>query len=260
MRAGTIRAHARTQSSISLSDHGADWVLFNASPDILTQIRAFPPLQPGRALRDTGIAAIILIDGQIDHTAGLLMLREGRPLVIHCTDTVREDLTFGNPIFRILEHYCGVNLQRIPIDNTAFAIRAVPQLEFRAIAVKSKAAPYSPHREQPHDGDNIGVSVTDTRNGRRLLYAPGLGEIEPHIWEAMKTADCVIIDGTFWTDGEMVSLGISMKHARDIGHLPQSGRGGMMEWLDRLPHSTRRILIHINNTNPILDEDSPQRN
>lgn len=259
VRSGTIRAQGRTQSSITISEDGSDWALFNASPDILAQIRAFEPLQPGGALRDTGIAAIVLIDGQIDHTTGLFMLREGKPLEIYCTDMVHDDLTGGNPIFRILEHYCGVRWNRVVTDGTPFAIGAAPHLEFRALALKSKAAPYSPHRDNPHDGDNIGVTITDTRNGKRVFYAPGLGEIEPHVWEAMKMADCVMVDGTFWTDDEMISLGISHKRARDIGHVPQSGAGGMMEWLGRLPTSTRKILIHINNTNPILNEDSPQR-
>jgi len=95
--------------------------------------------------------------------------------------------------------------------------------------------------------------------GRRVFYAPGLGEISPAVWEAMSTADVVMVDGTFWTDDEMICLGFSKKTARDIGHLPQSGAGGMLEWLGRLPATTRKLLIHINNTNPILDEASPER-
>jgi pyrroloquinoline quinone biosynthesis protein B len=90
------------------------------------------------------------------------------------------------------------------------------------------------------------------------VYAPGLSAIDEDVWRAMQSAACVLVDGTFWTDDEMIRLGVSTKRARDIGHLPQSGVGGMLEWLDRLPADTRRILIHINNTNPILDEDSAQ--
>ncbi|MCW5620675.1 MAG: pyrroloquinoline quinone biosynthesis protein B, partial [Burkholderiales bacterium] len=98
VRKGNIKARPRTQSSICVSSDGINWVLFNASPDILAQIKTFPPLQPGRGVRDTGIHAIVLVDGQIDHTTGLLMLREGRPLEIWCTDMVHEDLTTGNPL------------------------------------------------------------------------------------------------------------------------------------------------------------------
>src|SRR5687768_12448548 len=101
-------------------------------------------------------------------------------------------------------------------------------------------------------------SCSDEVTGRSALYAPGLGAIDASIWRAMQSAACVLVDGTFWTDDEMIRVGVSHKRARDIGHLPQSGPGGMLEWLERLPPSTRKILIHINNTNPILDEDSAE--
>jgi pyrroloquinoline quinone biosynthesis protein B len=260
VRKGTIRATPRTQSSIAVSSNGVDWVLFNASPDVLAQIKAFPALQPGRAIRDTGIRAIVLVDGQIDHTTGLLMLREGRqPLQIWCTDMVHEDLTTGNPLFHILGHYCGVRRQRLPIEpGNDFAIDGIEHLRFTSVALKSKAPPYSPHRDNPHDGDNIGMRIRDTRSGRSLFYAPGLGEIEPHLRPLMAEADAGMVDGTFWTDDEMIALGISKKHAREIGHLPQSGPGGMIEVLTPL-RAQRKVLIHINNTNPILSEESPER-
>ncbi len=261
VRAGTLRAEPRTQSSIFIRpDHSDDGVLFNASPDILEQIRANPVLQPGRSLRDTAIAGVVLMDGQVDHTTGLFMLRErGAPLPLWCTDPVFEDLSLGNPVLRVLGHFCGVQRSCIPLDGSAFEVPGVAGLQFRALPLQSKAAPYSPHREQPVAGDNIGISVTDSRSGKTLFYAPGLGAIEPAVFEAMASADCVMVDGTFWTDDEMVGLGISTKTARSIGHLPQSGAGGMVEWLGKLPARTRRMLIHINNTNPILDEDSSQR-
>ncbi len=261
VRAGTLRAEPRTQSSIFIRpDHSDDGVLFNASPDILEQIRSNPVLQPGRSLRDTAIAGVVLMDGQVDHTTGLFMLRErGAPLPLWCTDPVFEDLSLGNPVLRVLGHFCGVQRSCIPLDGSAFEVPGVAGLQFRALPLQSKAAPYSPHREQPVAGDNIGISVTDSRSGKTLFYAPGLGAIEPAVFEAMASADCVMVDGTFWTDDEMVGLGISTKTARSIGHLPQSGAGGMVEWLGKLPARTRRMLIHINNTNPILDEDSSQR-
>ncbi len=261
VRAGTVRAKARTQSSIYIRpDSGIDGVLFNASPDVLEQIRANAALQPARALRDTAIAGVVLMDGQVDHVTGLFMLRErGTPLPLWCTDPVEEDLMQGNPVLRVLGHFCGVNRQRIAIDGATFEVPGAPGLRFRALALSSKAAPYSPHREQPVAGDNIGIVVTDEHSGKRLFYAPGLGEITPPVFDAMASADCVLVDGTFWTDEEMPTLGVSSKRAREIGHLPQSGAGGMIEWLSKLPRGTRRMLIHINNTNPILDEDSAQR-
>lgn len=259
VRRGSIRASARTQSSIAASGDGENWVLFNASPDVLQQIRNFPALQPARALRDTAIAAIVLIDAQIDHTTGLYMLREHRtPWPVWCTPGVREDLSVGNPVFGVLAHYAGIDWRALPL-NDRFSIDGAPGLSFEALSLTSNAPPYSPHRDKPQPGDNIGVTLVDTASGKRIFYAPGLGEMEPHVWVAMQRADCVLVDGTLWTDDEMIRLGASSKTSRAMGHLPQSGPGGMLEWLDKLPHTTRKILIHINNTNPILDEDSPQR-
>jgi pyrroloquinoline quinone biosynthesis protein B len=261
VRNRTLRTQARTQSSIAVCGRDErQWALVNASPDILTQLQANPVLQPARAPRDTGIAGIVLVDGQIDHTTGLFMLREStRPLPIWCTDNAYADLTRGNPIFAVLKHYCGVERQAMPIDGSPFRVAGVEGIEWRALAVASKPAPYSPHREHPVAGDNVALVLRDAADGRSLVYAPGLGAMEESVWHAMCSSACVLVDGTFWTDEEMITLGMSRKRARDIGHLPQSGPGGMLEWLERLPAQTRRILIHINNTNPILDEDSPER-
>lgn len=260
VRSGTVRAKPRTQSSIFVRGDGADGVLFNASPDILEQIRSRPALQPARSIRDTAIAGVVLMDGQIDHSTGLFMLRErGVALPLWCTDPVEQDLSIGNPVLRVLSHFCGVQRHRIALDGSPFEIPGAAGLEFRAMPLSSKAAPYSPHRDDPLPGDNIGMLIRDRASGRSAFYAPGLGEISPAVFDAMAGADAVLVDGTFWTDDEMITLGLSKKTARDIGHLPQSGAGGMVEWLDRLPARTRRLLIHINNTNPILDEDSPER-
>jgi pyrroloquinoline quinone biosynthesis protein B len=224
----------------------------------LAQFSGFPELQPGRTLRDTAVRAVVLIDAQIDHTTGLFMLREGLPLEVYCTDMAREDLTTGNPVFNILQRYCGINWHRVPIDaGTQFHVIGTGDLNFTAAPVASKPPPYSPHRERPRQGDNIGVHISDPKTGRSLFYAPGLVEIEEPIRPLLEQADCVMVDGTFWTDDEMIRLGVSKKRAREIGHLPQSGAGGMIEILKPLKAS-RKVLIHINNTNPILNEDSPE--
>lgn len=261
VRSGSVRAKARTQSSIFVRpDDAADGVLFNASPDILEQIRSSPVLQPARSVRDTAIAGVVLMDGQIDHATGLFMLRErGSPLPLWCTDPVEEDLTQGNPVLRVLSHYCGVQRHRITLDGAPFSVPGVAGLAFKPLPLSSKAAPYSPHRDNPAPGDNIGMTIVDTQRRKSVFYAPGLGAITPPVFDAMASADVVMVDGTFWTDTEMRDMGLSKKSARDIGHLPQSGPGGMIEWMARLPKTTRRMLIHINNTNPILDEDSGPR-
>lgn len=232
----------------------------NASPDILEQIRHTPVLHPRQGLRDSGIGGVVLVDGQIDHSTGLYMLREAtQPLSLYCTDPVYEDLTQGNPVLQVLSHYCGVNRQSIPLDGTPFQVKSVPGLSFCALPLTSKAAPYSPHRDHAVPGDNIGLTLTDLGSGKTLFYAPGLGAWDEQVHQALCRADCVMVDGTFWTDREMIDLGLSTKSARDIGHLPQSGEDGMIQWLKSLPATTRKVLIHINNTNPILDENSPER-
>jgi len=260
VRNGTLRARPRTQSSIIVS--GGDerqWALVNVSPDILVQLQANPLLQPARAPRDTAISGIVLVDGQIDHSVGLLMLRESSAaLQVWCTDSVNADLMHGNPVFAVLAHYCGVQRRSMPADGSEFAVDGVSGVQWRALAVAGKPAPYSPNRESPVAGDNVALVIGDEHTGRTAVYAPGLAAIEPQLWRAMRAAACVLVDGTFWSDDEMIRLGLSRKRARDIGHLPQSGSGGMLEWLEKLPAGTRRILIHVNNSNPILDESSPE--
>ncbi|OIR00982.1 coenzyme PQQ synthesis protein B [mine drainage metagenome] len=260
VRNGTIKATKRTQSSICVSSDGVNWVLFNASPDVLQQIQDFPALQPNRAIRDTGIQAIVLIDAQIDHTTGLYMLREGTvKREIYCTDMVYGDLTSGNQALNILGHYCGINHHAVPIDGkTSFTIPNVPNLKFTTVALKSAAPPYSPHRNNPQAGDTIGVLIEEISTGKKCWYSPGLESIESHLPELMNQADCIMVDGTFWTDTEMIDLGLMTKTARSIGHNPQSGANGMIEDLDKFG-DVRKVLIHINNTNPILREDSAER-
>ena len=259
VRNGSLNARRRTQSSIAVSSDGERWVLFNASPDIRTQLENFEAAHPRHGIRDSGIKAIILIDSQIDHTTGLLMLREStQPLEIYCSDMVRQDLSTGFPLFTMLAHYCGVNHHAVPLDGSAFTIPGIDDLRFYSHTLKSKAPPYSPHRHDPHDGDNIGVIIEQISTGKKSYYAPGLGEIEPHVQAAFLAADVILVDGTFWQHDEMERAGICQKLALEMGHLPQSGPGGMLEILSAVPDA-RKILIHINNTNPILDEDSPER-
>jgi pyrroloquinoline quinone biosynthesis protein B len=277
LRSGTIRATARTQSSIAVSNNGSDWVLINASPDILAQIRATPALQPAlrsaQAKRDSGITAVMLMDAQVDHVTGLLMLREGKPLALYCTASVWNDLNVSLPLAPVLAHYCGVRWHPLQAGDGGPAllpveVPGIDGIRFTPLSLSSKAPPYSPQRAHPavgnNFGDNIGLLIEDLDKGTAAFYAPGLGLIEPHVEAAMCAADCVLVDGTFWRQDEMTELGFSSKSAADMGHLPQSGAGGMIAVLDALEEHAgkkerRKILIHINNTNPILDEDSAQR-
>lgn len=264
-RNGTRLIRPRTQSSIAISPDGQRWVLLNASPDIGQQLRVQPALHPKHGLRDSPIKAVVLMDAQIDHATGLLSLREGPPIELYVTPCVFEDLTTGLPILTVLDHYCGVHWHMLPVAGeqrvAEFAVDGFETLRFRAIAIPGKAPPYSPHRHDPKVGDNIALEVTDRLTGKRLFYAPGLGDVSESELVWMRDADCLMVDGTFWTEDEMVQAGLGRKLASDMGHLPQSGsaqRSGMMDALDQTG-AHRKLLIHINNSNPILDDYGPER-
>ncbi|EOQ63626.1 coenzyme PQQ synthesis protein B [Acinetobacter calcoaceticus ANC 3811] len=257
VRTGSIQAKARTQSSIAVSENGTDWVLLNASPDIRQQLFEFKAAQPARKLRDTGITSVILMDSQLDHTTGLLTLREGCPMNVWCTEMVHQDLTSGFPVFNMLKHWNG-GLQYNEINpKQAFKIDGFENLEFLPLIIKSAAPPYSPHRHDPHDGDNIALIIKDHKTQKQLFYAPGLGKIDDQIMQIMQSSDCVMIDGTLWTDDEMQQTGVGTKTGREMGHLYISGEGGSLSYLNQLS-TPKKVLIHINNTNPILNENSSQ--
>jgi pyrroloquinoline quinone biosynthesis protein B len=264
-RRGTLDAHARTQSSIAVSGDGQSWVLLNASPDIGQQLRSNPLLHPRHGLRDTPIKAVVLMDAQIDHVTGLLGLREGPCLDVYATPCVFEDLTTTFPVLSVLEHYCGTRWHMLAVageqTSAPFAIEGFAALRFTALAIAGKAPPYSPHRRERTVGANIALLIEDLRDGQRLFYAPGLAQVGKQELQWMHSADCLLVDGTFWTEDEMRQAGLGDKSASDMGHLPQMGEGsraGMVEAM--LGTSARRkVLIHINNSNPILDADSVER-
>lgn len=258
VRTGKIKATPRTQSSIAVSADGEQWILINASPDIRAQLEDFPAIHP-RGLRGTGIQAIVLVDSQIDHTSGLLMLREGCPLPVYCTEMVRQDLSTGFPVFPMLKSWNGGMQENIlAIDGSSFYVEGIDSIRLTAVPLTGKAPPYSPHRNDPHPGDNIGLIIEDLKEQRMLFYAPGLGDVDESLLAIMQKCDCVMVDGTFWQEDEMIVAGVGSKLAQEMGHLPQSGPDGMIEKLKPLS-SQRKVLIHINNTNPILIDDSSQR-
>ncbi len=260
LRRGSIAARPRTQSSVAISANDQDWLLVNASPEVLQQIRETPGLQPARQIRDSGIAAVLLIDAQIDHCTGLLMLRErSAPLPLYATPEVLDDIGSGFPLTRLLGHYCGLQTRPIALDGQPLDLPFLEPLQVHAVPIASQPPPYSPFRGQARAGDNIALMIRNPLSGRSLFYAPGLGRIDAATRELMEQADLLLVDGTFWTEDEMIRLGLSAKPAAEMGHLPQSGPGGMIELLDSLPAGKQKWLIHINNTNPILREDSPER-
>lgn len=258
-RNGTINAKPRSQSSIAVSDDGKNWILINASPDIRQQINDNKPLAQADGVRGSGIGAVIVTDSQIDHTTGLIILREGLPLNLYCTDMVYDDLCQHYPILTMMQHWHG-GYQRQAINVSPcdpFIIDCCPQLEFTPVPLQSNAPPYSPHRNNYHIGDSIGLRITDKRHGKSLFYAPGLGITNDEVLQALDQADCAMVDGTLWQDDEMITRGLGSQLGSQMGHMSVAGDNGMIALLSQFPH-LRKILIHINNTNPILDEDSAE--
>ncbi|MBS0340952.1 MAG: pyrroloquinoline quinone biosynthesis protein PqqB [Proteobacteria bacterium] len=264
-RAGEVPARARTQSSVAVSADGSAWVLLNASPDIGQQLRGQAQLHPRHGLRDTPIKAVILMDAQIDHVTGLLGLREGPCIDIYATPCVFEDLTTVFPVISVLEHYCGTRWHMLGVAGSArsatFAVEGVASLRFTAVAIPGKAPPYSPHRGEQTTGDNIALLIEDLDDGSRLFYSPGLAAVGDSELQWMDGADCLLVDGTFWAEDEMLQAGLGRKTASEMGHLPQMGDEARVGMVDVMlgSNARRKVLIHINNSNPILDETSAQR-
>lgn len=258
LRNGSIDATPLTQSSIAVSADGEHWVLINASPDLREQINKHPQLWPqDHITRGTRITSIVLTDSQIDHTTGLLTLREGLPLPVYCTDVVNEDLTTSFPLFTVLKHWHG-GLQQHTI-STHFDDKFVPKgaegLTFQPVVLESNAPPYSTYRDNIVAGNNIGLKVTDEESGNVLFYAPGCMQANDTVKRVMAEANCVLFDGTLWVNEEMIEHGFSQKLGTDMGHMPVNGEQGAIALLNQFKVE-RKVLIHINNTNPVLNRNS----
>lgn len=253
VRDGSRPCQPRTQSSIAVSADGADWFLVNASPDLRAQIEATPALHP-REDRVTPLRAVLLTDAEIDHTLGLLLLREGRGVTVHATGPTHETLRHGTSILATLEHYCPVRWCPVrPGTDVALA----DGLSYRAFDVPtSKRARFAAADDDV--GRVVGYRFTDETAGRFAVYLPGVQELTPALRAEIDGADVLLVDGTCWHDDELKRLGLADKTAHDMGHLAVGGPGGSLDALGTL-RVGRAIYTHINNTNPMLIEDSAER-
>ena len=260
LRRGRIAAAPRTQASVAVSADGEAWFVLNASPDIRAQIEGFPPLHP-RAARHSPIAGIALTSGDLDHCLGLLHLRESHPLVVYATESVRRGFTEGNVLYRTLERFPGQVTWR-PLkpgqDEPLTRADGRPSgLSVRALPVPGKQPLHLTGRRPADPADNVALLVRDAA-GRALAYAPGVAAVTAEVRAVLDEADAVFFDGTFWSSDEMPALGLGDRRAEDMAHLPIGGPGGSLHALAGL-RAPRRIYIHVNNTNPILREDSAER-
>jgi pyrroloquinoline quinone biosynthesis protein B len=260
LRTRTIQARPRMQSCVALSGDTRHWFLLNASPDIRLQIEAFPPLTPpSDRLRGTSVEGILLTDADLDHTLGLFILREGQPLTIYATSVVRHALTVGLAVDGVLQRYCGINWCEPGRELTSLlhADGSPSGLRYAAYPIAGKPPRYMEHRTPPQVGDRVGYRFIDEKTGGRLLFLPGLASLDNLTRAYLKECDALLLDGTFWSEDELEARHVGTTSAIQMGHLPIGGSQGSLAQIASLPIS-RKIYTHINNTNPILIEDSPE--
>ncbi|MDX2701977.1 pyrroloquinoline quinone biosynthesis protein PqqB [Streptomyces sp. PA03-6a] len=242
----------RTQSSIAVSADRCRWFLVNASPDLRAQFEAFQGLHP-QGDRTTPLEAVLLTDAELDHTLGLLLLREAHALRVYATPAAHKTLCDGSGILSTLQHYCTVEWRAV-IPGTDLAL--ADGLSCRAFDVPTaKRARFG--AEADH-GRVVGYRLTDERSGGTLVYLPAVQSLTPALCAELEGCGCLLFDGTCWRDDELVRLGLAGKTAREMGHLPIDGPDGSLARLPSLA-AGRTVLVHVNNTNPILLEDAPER-
>lgn len=261
VREGTGRSAARTQESVAVSADGDRWFLLNCSPEIRSQIESFVGLHP-KASRHSPVDAIVVTNGDLDHTLGLLSLRESHPLVIYATERVRAGFTEGNVLYRTLERFPGQVTWRVLEPGREAPLAGADGrpsgLVIEAVSVPGKQPIHLEHHGAGDPRDNVGLKIREAATGRRLAYFPAAGDLTADVRRALGEADCVFFDGTFWSSDELPAQGLGTSRAEDMAHVPVGGPEGSLARLGSMP-STRRIFIHINNTNPVLREDSPER-
>jgi pyrroloquinoline quinone biosynthesis protein B len=265
-RAGSEGVMSRTQSSLAASADGKGWVLFNASPDIRQQIAETPELQPAAdgPPRSTPIRAVVLTNADVDHIAGLLSLRERQPFALYATKEVLAVLE-ANSIFNVLDREI-VPRRILPTDDE-IAIRDAEGrdtgISVESFVVAGKVALFLESTSDPgadfssDKGDTVGVRISGG-NGGSAFYIPGCAAVDERLRHRLKDAACLLFDGTVYTDNEMIAAGVGQKTGARMGHLAMSGERGSIAGLADVPVG-RRIFVHINNTNPVLDENSPER-
>lgn len=262
-RRGDPAAPARTQCSLAVSADRHNWLLLNASPDLRQQIAASPALHPNGSGRDSPLRAVLLTSAEIDAIAGLLNLRESQPLSLHASERTLA-LIAANPIFKALDPAFVVRREIVlgkSLEVTDFNGRSLG-LTVEPFAVPGKVALYA---ESDHEsdfvsasGDTIGLAISETGNGARFHFVPGCAALSPELLSRLAGSPLVFFDGTVWTDDEMIRLGLGTKTGSRMGHLAISGETGTLAGLSRLD-IRRKIFVHVNNTNPILIANSPER-
>jgi len=247
-------ARWRTQCSLAISADGENWALLNASPDLRQQILATPALHPKARPRHSPIRAVVLTNGDVDHVAGLLSLRESQPFALFATGAIL-DVLARNPIFDVLNP-SYVTRHRLALEQPA---EILPGLRVIPFAVPGKVALYLEGESLDvgaETEDTIGLELRGA--GGRVCFVPGCAKVTAGLAERLNGADLLFFDGTLWTDDEMIRTGTGLKTGARMGHISVSGPEGSLAALRQVSLG-RRVFLHVNNTNPILLEDSPER-
>jgi pyrroloquinoline quinone biosynthesis protein B len=258
-RCGDPQVRPRTQESLAVSgDRGDTWFLVNASPEIRAQIESFSGLWP-RARRHSPIAGLLLTNGDLDHCLGLLSLRESHPLVVYATAAVRDGFTEGNVLYRTMQRFDGqVTWRALPLEEEQPLGDAQSDLLVTAIPLPGKLPLHLEGQRPPSPEDNVGLVIRDGRSGGRLVYCSGVAGRSQVLERAAAGADVLFFDGTFWSSDELVAAGLGTRSAEEMAHWPVGGPHGSLRFLASLG-ARRRILTHVNNTNPILRDGSDER-
>src|SRR5229473_1764574 len=253
---------SRTQSSVAVSADGERWILLNASPDLRTQLAAHRSLWPPSGSRATPLQAVVLTDGEIDHTLGLLLLRESADrLPVYAPAGVTALLGDEWPLYRVLSAYSGVEPRALEEGRPiALTDRAGTPLGMCCSATALARRPPRYAHAAPTQAFDVGLRLTDERTGGTLAYVPTVGAMDDAVRRVAGGADLLFFDGTFWSDDELSAAGggADAPTAREMGHLPVGGPGGSLELLKSLG-AKRTVLVHVNNTNPLLRARSPER-
>jgi pyrroloquinoline quinone biosynthesis protein B len=268
VRAGSFHGKARTQTQIAITQDDQSWFLLGASPDLRAQIEATPELHPraqsGReAPRHSPIAGVVLANADLDHVLGLLLLRELQPLRVHATASVRSILRQDNTMFGMLERVANQASwedftpgESFPLvgpagEDSGLRGRTVSLgTHFPAYVSAARQAELAPRES------SLGLLI-DSASGKRLAYMPAIPAIDDALLGEFESADLLFFDGTFWTDDELIRTQGSGHTARQMGHVPVSSSEGSLKKLAGL-RRPRKIYLHINNTNPMLDESGPE--
>lgn len=250
-RAGDPEVPPRCQPSIAVSADGARWSIVNASPDVRDQLARAPELHPRPGTRDIPLDTVVITNPDLDHVLGLLVMRESLPYRVASTAFTKRALLDHNAVFRLIEPAWG----EVQLDEE-FPLDRAGEIQGRLFPVPGKVPIWLADLEANHAEATTGLRITERRTGKRLVYAPGLQRLDSGTLAELQSADLRFVDGTFWTEDELLAMRPGAPTATTMGHTPVGGPNGSLEVLRRLPGRT--VFIHMNNTNPMLVANSPE--